>query len=286
LENQGSQTKEGALVSEEVVIPFEDVFLNADIFEFFSENDQRHYSSFGFKPGMKPQNLVEATLKYPRSIPSLSYVNGELMNHVFLPARLGQSSIIGSPSSYYDMPSVIAFINIINQNFDKGLFQKINIHPHIRKYVFTPWEEALIKNLPGGEESYWMLASMFDISLLIGDQFSNRSYNDLYENLFKMNNETAAYEKLLKQYGKENIKQLNTQTISTMILGVEDGVAKRVQEYSLKKLDSAGIKKIVPLTQRALTDIGAAIELALMVFENSKGTLYIDRPMLGASTTD
>ncbi|MBP9855428.1 MAG: hypothetical protein KBD53_11230, partial [Candidatus Omnitrophica bacterium] len=282
------RTKNGALVTESVVLPFTAVRLNADIGKFFPKRLQAAYSQLSTK------KLVQTINEHPYAVNSVGLVDNELKNYKFLPYSLGQNSTIGSSNQYFEMPVNIAYANFINQYFSRGVFQKINAHLHLRKYDFNLAEQDLIKSLPEGELTLWTLASRFDIALILADQSANRGYDALLLKLLKLNYTNKAYadfyQKLSTLNKGRNIEQKKTQTSGIIIIGADAGIAQRASVFDLNDFDKNELMELEKASDRALTttDIGPIKALAGIVAAKTKTKLsaHMGDPKLKAEEGD
>lgn len=224
------RTKNGVFIRQESVLPFNQVYLNGDFWKAFSKKDQVEYALYGLGPNMESSHLVKSILRHPKSVKSISLVrnrtpSGDEINVVkeftFLQAILMQNGTLGDTNQWFEGPIGKAYRNRMNCYLVGKRYQKGKIHPHFAEDNYTGIGYELAKFR--GEKEYLTDFTAHDFNLIKGDQYLNRTFDDIRNQLLIL---TGTKIDLNKPY-------INTQTSFTGIAGMESFINNGIKDWKV-----------------------------------------------------
>ncbi|MGE0267265.1 MAG: HEAT repeat domain-containing protein [Candidatus Omnitrophota bacterium] len=218
-----------------LILTKNDVFFNADLWDYFSVEDQQRLAQSGFGPNMSIEQWVKAINNFALSTMNQYETNGKIVTVKELPNKINQRGAIGTMGSYHLMPGI--FINALVQNTftDDGKYFEMgqaHIHP---KSELTPIAAEVAKRI--GEYKEQMTVSPNDVAFVRGSQAVNNRLLNKYLGIQKNTGETFMSIVGVDQQGKvmairhhdfgmiddqKKAFQLNDQAIATIKSGKPD----------------------------------------------------------------
>lgn len=227
------RTKNGVLTRQEVVLPFNKVYLNGNFWNVFSKKDKVEYARYGFGPNIESNHLVKSILQHPKAVKSISLVkditpSGEETRVVkgltFLQAILMQNGTLGDRNQWFESPIGIAYRNRMNRYLVGKRYHKGNIHPHFAEDAYTGIGLELAKLR--GEREYLTDLSAHDFNLIKGNQYLNRTFDDIRNQLLTLTGTKIKNVDLNKPY-------INTQKSFIGIAGMESFINNGIKDWKV-----------------------------------------------------